>query len=155
MRILPLLALALLWLLLTDASLASWIIGIPFILLALAVIPRSPAAAAAAIEFRPTRLPGFLAYFIVESLRGGLDVSRRVFSARPAITPTFFDYALRLESTPARQLFINCISLLPGTLSADWLDDRLRIHSLDDGPQASAEVRRLEHGVARLFGESL
>ena len=144
-----------LWLLLTGGSLSSWVIGIPFIFLAILAMPSGSVIPANTQSLKLAQLPAFLGYFIVESIRGGLDVSRRVFATKPRIEPGFFEYQLRLKSEPARHLFVNCISLLPGTLSADWDGEHARIHTLDHGPQSSDALHLLEQRIGHLFGENL
>ena len=154
-RVAWILLLVALWLLLTGGSLSSWVIGIPFVLLAIFAMPKGSVSSAETQALKLARLPAFLGYFIVESVRGGLDVSRRVFATRPRIEPGFFEYPLSLKSEPARHLFVNCISLLPGTLSADWDGDHARIHTLDRGPQSSDALHLLEQRIGHLFGEQL
>ena len=94
----PSMLLALLWLVLAQNQLSSWLIGIPFIALALLVIPPTGREAA------PLRLHGrslvrFLRLFITDSLRGGIDVSRRVLAVKPAVNPGFFDQACLADAS--------------------------------------------------------
>lgn len=102
--------------------------------------------------WRPWRLPGFLGYFLKESLLGGLDVARRAFARRVDVAPCFAHYPVALPSGPPRTLMVSMVSLLPGTLSAD-LDvdsDRLLVHALS--PAALDTLADLEQRIARLFG---
>ena len=149
------LCLAAVWLLLTDGSLTSLIIGIPSIVLALLARPFSSQMIKSWENIEPSNLPAFLGRFVIDSVRGGVDVSRRVMSTKPSIDAAFFDYPIQLQSALARHLFVNSISLLPGTLCADWQGDNIRIHSLDRDPRAINSVRALEQSVARLFGAKL
>ncbi len=149
------LSLAAIWLLLTGGSPTSWLIGLPFIVLALVLLPHPSPAAASPAKISPAGLPGFLAHFVTDSVRGGVDVSRRVMSAKPVIDPGFFDYPIRLQSALARHLFVNSISLLPGTLCADWQEETAHIHSLDHGPESLKSIQALERSIGRLFGEQL
>ena len=95
----------------------------------------------------------FLPFFIWESIRGGIDVALRVLAPTPRVAPGFHDYTITLESEPARLLFANTVSLLPGTLSADVKDDLVRVHSLDKAVDTAAELQRLEHRIADLYRE--
>ena len=150
----PAMLLASLWLVLTQYQLSSWIIGIPFIGLALLAIP-STRHTAAISKLHGKSLAKFLKLFVTESIHGGIDVSRRVLAAKPAVDPGFFDYPIRLQGTTARQLFISSISLLPGTLCADWVDDKAYIHALDEKSMSVDGIRRLEEQVAAMFGEKI
>ncbi len=71
------------------------------------------------------------------------------------IAPAFLRYRVRLPGPGSRVFFSNCASLLPGTLTADFAGDELEIHMLSEAPEVKAEIGRLEHAVAALFGEDL
>ena len=154
-RIPMIIGLLAIWLLFTEASPGALMVGIPFILLAALVIPGSIGEDHVAGKLNLARLPAFIWLFIIESLHGGIDVSRRVLSRKPRLDPGYFDYDMRLQSSHARHLLISSISLLPGTLSALWQDDRVRIHTLDMQQEAEVEIRKLETSIAGLFGETL
>jgi hypothetical protein len=47
------------------------------------------------------------------------------------------------------------MSLLPGTLSADLTDDRLRMHVLDASLPIEHELRAAEASIAALFGQTV
>jgi multicomponent Na+:H+ antiporter subunit E len=89
-------------------------------------------------------------------VRGGLDVSRRILARPLAISPGFLTYRTALRDQGARVFFLDLISLLPGTLSADLeAPERLVIHVLDIGADNYRELAQLELRVARLFRESI
>jgi multicomponent Na+:H+ antiporter subunit E len=151
--LLPAIVFAVLWWVVSGGDASSWVIGLPAV-----------AAATwsfAAMRSRPgmsVSLPGlmrFIPFFLVESLRGGLDVARRVLSPRLDIAPGFSRYRVRLASPWARVVFADCASLLPGTLTADLRGDELELHMLSATPKVEVEIRRLERAVAVLFGEEL
>ncbi|WPL10699.1 putative monovalent cation/H+ antiporter subunit E [Thiorhodovibrio litoralis] len=180
---------AALWMVLTRADPASWVIGVPAVLaatwasvrlgfkaprptargpagsgLGLASLdlatstlarPRARQARLAswlAIDVR--RLLPFVLFFVVASARGGLDVAGRILARTLDIAPGFITYRIRLRHPGARILFIDLISLLPGTLSADIEgSDRLVIHVLDVGSDNFRELAQLELQVALLFRE--
>jgi multicomponent Na+:H+ antiporter subunit E len=96
-----------------------------------------------------------LPVFFWESFRGGFDVARQVLRRRPKINPGLFDYRLNLSSASARVFFVDLVSLLPGTLSADIRGDRMRIHALDLKQDSVTELGRLERRVAAVFGQTL
>ena len=143
------------WLALTDAEPASWVVGAPVVAL----------AAWASLRLRPPggarlslpRALGFVPFFLWQSLKGGLDVTLRVMRPQLRVAPGIATYRLRLVTPSARILFLNTLSLLPGTLSADLQGDRLIVHALDarHGEALRAEIARLEYRVAAMFGETL
>ena len=86
---------------------------------------------------------------------GGIDVVSRVMRPTMRIAPGFLDYRLGLSQPSARLLFINTLSLLPGTLASDLDGDMLRIHALDREADLEQELTRLERAVAAVYGEVL
>ena len=141
--------LASLWWLLTGGAQSSWLVGVPVVLLASWSLYRLRPASA-----DPFSVPGFIRFipmFLRESLRGGIDVARRTLAPSLRIHPGFIIYPTRLERDAARVFFINCVSLLPGTLAADFNEDQLTIHLLDDGINPVDELRRLEDAVSRIY----
>jgi multicomponent Na+:H+ antiporter subunit E len=152
----PLLAFTAVWLILAGLDPGAWVIGVPTIVLATwaSVRLRPPPVAGrlsalAALRFAP--------YFLWQSLRGGLDVAWRVLRLRPRVTPGTRSYPLRIASPAGQVLFINTLSLLPGSLGADIQGDRLTVHALDvsDLQTLDREIEQLEVRIARLFGERL
>jgi multicomponent Na+:H+ antiporter subunit E len=65
--------------------------------------------------------------------------------------PGFVRYQLTLEPGPSRVFLVNCLSLLPGTLSAELNGDELILHALDTGADVLAETRRAELQVKKLY----
>lgn len=101
------------------------------------------------------RLAQFAPWFLVQSVRGGVDVARRAFTPSLPLAPDFTLYRLRLPEGPARVLFVNTISLLPGTFSARMEGDDLRVHLLADDGNATRRLADLEVRVGRLFPAAL
>jgi multicomponent Na+:H+ antiporter subunit E len=134
---------------------SSWIIGVPTIVLAIWVSLklRGNVEGASALRFRGWLR--FIPFFLIESFRGGLDVASRVLRPRVDISPGFQSYRPRLANPAARVLFLDSISLLPGTLSADLRDGVITVHALDARVDLAPELARLERAVGRLFGEHL
>ena len=58
---------------------------------------------------------------------------------------------MTLEDPRAQRLFVNSISLLPGTLSADLHGNTVRIHALDTRADIELELSRLQDKVARVY----
>ena len=151
-RVLPLAAA---WLILAGADPASWIIGAPFVMLAVwaSLALHSPGEGG----FSPLRVLVFAPFFLWQSFRGGVDVALRVLRPRLRVAPGARTYRLRLVHPSGRVLLLNTLSLLPGTLSADLQGDLLTVHALDvtDTMALDAELVRLERRVAALFRETL
>ena len=150
------LALLAVWLILTAGDLASLIIAVPFIALAILLQPVADnSCEKPSLLVNISGLLQFAWFFILESLRGGVDVSRRVLAAETRVDPVFYDYSMQLQIPYAQQLFISSISLLPGTLCAEMNNKQLRIHTLDQQMDTARGIRRLESLVGKIFGEAL
>ncbi|MET0066919.1 MAG: Na+/H+ antiporter subunit E [Candidatus Thiodiazotropha sp.] len=144
---------SLIWWMLTGGNAASWVVGVPVVTAVVWSAWRLRGGDVTRIS-----LPGllrFIPFFIWESIRGGVDVASRVLRPRMTIQPGFVSYSSGLRTPAARLLFLNCISLLPGTLAADIADSEVRIHTLDLQGETGKELSRLEHRVAAVFGEQL
>lgn len=146
---LALAAFAALWWLLTDGETTSWIIGAPAVAAAVWSARRLSPDDARAVSL--TGLLRFIPFFGWESLRGGVDVALRTLSPRMRIEPAFVAYNTALQNQSARAFFASCVNLLPGTLSADIIDDRLDVHLLDRKSDYAGELRHLEIAVARVY----
>jgi multicomponent Na+:H+ antiporter subunit E len=139
-----------LWWLIAQGRPDAWLVGVPAVVFAAFVSIRLGLPVWPGIN--PRALPAFVALFLRESLRGGLDVARRTLGVKLDITPGFHSYRLHTTNPAARVLLINCIGLLPGTLAADLDGDRAELHLLDASQNPEPDLRRLEQAIGRLFG---
>lgn len=147
--VMPLIGYAFLWYVLTGGDLASWVVGVPTILTAVAV---SLAQRGRRWSLSLRGAGRFAVVFLVESLKGGLDVSVRVLRPRVRVAPALFDYATSLlREPPARNFFVLCAGLLPGTLVTSIEDNHLVVHTLDASAPMHHALARLERAVAGLF----
>lgn len=142
-------ALGLVWGGLTGWDAASWVFGLPVVAMATALVFAFPAAPAWRLSIRGALR--FAAWFAVASARGSLDVAARAVAWRMPLSPGFRSYRTGLPPGPARIVFANAITLLPGTLSADLKGDRLDVHMLDARCDLDAELAPLEARVRGLF----
>ena len=146
--------LAALWIVLAGTlDPSSWIIGLPAVMAATWAHGRLSLGGGPRLSIiGGIRL---LPVFLWGSLKGGIDVAGRVVGPRLNVEPGFFDYRLALTLPSARVFFLDLVSLLPGTLSADLQVDILRVHALDRRVDSIPELVRLEGRIAALFGDRL
>lgn len=140
-----------LWLFLSGGNMASWPFGLGTTLLATWLHMRLSAR-----QTRRLRLAAiirFVPYFIGLSFLSGVDVMRRVLHPRLPIDPALVDYPFIISHKGGRILLANCVSLLPGTISAQFQPDTLLIHSLDKRLPVVETVRDLERRIAALYSE--
>jgi len=145
----PLVLLGLLWGVVAKGDAASWVVGLPCVALAAVAFDRLRDPRTAGI--RPWMLPQFAAWFLWHSLRGGVDVAWRALQPQMPLHPDFLRYRLALPPGSARVFLVDCLSLLPGTLSADIEGDELVLHALDSRADVIAETREAERWVGKLY----
>jgi len=138
-----------LWWVLSGGDARSWVLGLPAVLAAVWAAGRLSPGSRPVLRW--WALARFVPFFLRESLRGGWDVARRTLAPRLAVRPGFAHYRMGLRSDPARTLFANCVSLLPGTLAADIQGDWLEVHRLTDAIDIETELARLERRIAAIF----
>lgn len=84
--------------------------------------------------FHPKRIFYIIKYLIVFTialLKSNLDVARRVITPSLPINPGIVKYRTNLKSDMAKVILTNSITLTPGTLTVDIIDNNLFIHWLD------------------------
>jgi multicomponent Na+:H+ antiporter subunit E len=104
---------------------------------------------------RLARVPRFLAFFAWQSVRGGVDVAWRALSPAGRVQPGFVDYDPRLGEGTARAIFIEVVSVMPGTLVAEQKDaggGPVVVHVLDPALPIESSLTGVEREVRLLFG---
>lgn len=136
---------AALWAILSEGK--GWAVGVPVVFIATAasslVTPASRWSLAGLVRFLP--------YFVWNSLRGGVDVAARALNPRLPIDPAIVHYEIRLDSTEARVLMADTVTLLPGTLTADLKGNVLLVHVLNASGPFMDMLGTLEQRVGDLF----
>ncbi len=85
-------------------------------------------------RFKPLRLFYVIEYlfvFLWALIVANLDVARRVISPKLPINPGIVSFKTKLTSDFAKMVLANSITLTPGTLSVDIIDDTYYIHWID------------------------
>jgi multicomponent Na+:H+ antiporter subunit E len=143
------LLLAGMWALLTRGDAWSWLLGAPMVIVATLV----SGALSPTLSWRWSWLGTlrFAAFFLKQSVIGGVDVAWRAMHPRLPLQPGFVTLRMRLPSTIARVWLANTISLLPGTLAANMEDETLIVHTVDTGTPVIEGVRQAEVRVADML----
>ena len=109
--------------------------------------------------FSPVRLFWMGIYAVVFSayvIRANFDVAYRVLNLYMPIRPGIVKVKTRLKSDMARTFLANSITLTPGTLTIDCIDEYLYVHWINitsDDPEKETEliVTRFENLLERIF----
>ena len=95
--------------------------------------------------------------FSIELIKSNIDVALRVISPEVRINPSIVECQTKLTSKMGRMALANSITLTPGTLTTDIIDDKLHIHWIDatstDVEGATQEiVEKFEAPLEVIFG---
>jgi len=138
-----------LWYVLAGVNKASWLIGVPAVFFA--TVLSQILASSSSLNICFAGLLRFIPFFLYQSFHGGFDVMRRALSFQQLLDPSLIAYTTLLPEGSARIFFVNTISLLPGTLSAELQGNQVMIHTLDQGLPIWANIQRLEYHVALMM----
>jgi multicomponent Na+:H+ antiporter subunit E len=78
------------------------------------------------------RAPLFWGWLSGQMLLSSWDVTRRIWTGRPAVRPVMGRIDAADMSDVVRVTYANSITLTPGTLSVAVHDDHIEIHALDE-----------------------
>lgn len=109
--------------------------------------------------FNPVRLFWMGIYgivFLAYVIKANFDVAYRVLNIYLPIRPGIVKVKTRLKCDMARTFLANSITLTPGTLTVDLIDDNLYVHWINitsDDPEKETEiiVSRFEKLLERIF----
>lgn len=94
----------------------------------------------------------YLPIFIFEMIKANIDVARRVINPSLPINPGIVAIKTDLKSDQAKLFLANSITLTPGTLTVDIVDDTLYIHWID---VESEKPREQKEKISAKFEELL
>ena len=99
----------------------------------------------------------YLGVFLKELIKSNLDVARRVVTPSLPINPGIVEAKTNLKSKMGRMILANSITLTPGTLTIDIVDNTLYIHWIDvqaeDIEGATQQiVRKFEKYLEKIYG---
>ena len=78
--------------------------------------------------------------FLWEMVKANVDVALRVINPRMPINPGIVEVPTQLKSNTAKLALANSITLTPGTLSVDVIDDKLYVHWINVTTQDPQEA---------------
>lgn len=140
--------LCLLWWALTGGRSDAWGVGSIAIVMALVLsLKLMPPSAGISLA----GLAGFTIFFLLQSVKGGMQVARIALRPRLSVNPALIDISVRLPEGRAQVMLTGTLSLLPGTLARAIDGGRMQLHVLDKGMPAEQEVRTAEKWIARLL----
>lgn len=103
----------------------------------------------------PVRLFYMIVYlfvFLFALIKSNFDMAKRVLSPSLPINPGIVKFKTRLKSDFAQMVLANSITLTPGTLSVDIIDDTIYVHWID---VKTAEPEKAQKEIAEQFEKIL
>lgn len=140
---------SLLWWIIVQGRADAWLIGLPAVIVATILSFKLSGYLLPKLSLTGALI--FISLFIRESISGGIDVARRTLRPEMLIQPGFDRYRLNIDDPFGRLLFINCISLLPGTLAADLDEKHVDIHMLDIRQDPLPQLQRIETAIINML----
>lgn len=138
---------AVLWAILSEGRADSWLLGVPAVVFATWTSLRLMPSVAWRLAL--TAVPGFITFFIVHSLRAGVQVA--LLALRGRLSPTVIELELSLPPGGPTLAMAHLLGLMPGSLGVRLEGSRLRVHVLDAALPLHADAARLATHLERLF----
>ena len=148
----PATVLAALWLLFTGARVDALVIGVPCVVLAVLALRAAGGGTPVRLRIGPALL--LVPRFLAQSVHGAVLVTLRAFGVRSLPSPRCVPWPSKLRHGRGRLLFMNMVSLVPGTLSVRDEGEVLMVHVLDGTVSPDKDLAELEGRVARVHGRS-
>lgn len=124
----------LLWLMLTASFSNQELISGAIISLVVSLISAPKVRILHGLRFHPGFLFGllkYLGYFIVALVKANFDLAKKVVSKDMKIHPGMVEVETTMCSDLGKLFLANSITLTPGTLTVDVIDNRLLVHWID------------------------
>ena len=125
-----------LWLLLTGSFAADEIItGVLVAVVAAVATPRLAVFSGfRLVPSAPLAMLRYLFNFSLALIKANFDMARRVLTPALPLKPAVVEIQTTLQSELGKLLLANSITLTPGTLTIDVIDDRMLVHWIDSQP---------------------
>ncbi len=91
----------------------------------------------------PSHIFYFIQYFfvfLVALVKANFDVARRVINPKLPINPGIVSFETKLNNDFAKMVLANSITLTPGTLTIDVVDNRFFVHWIDVTTENKEEI---------------
>ena len=151
------LVLAVLWWVLTEGRADYLLYGLLAVPLAVAASlwltpPATGRPARAGVVQRLSGLVRLLGWYAGQTVRGALDVTRRLLRRSVDVAPVVVEVTVRLPAGPVRQAAVAMYGLMPGSLVSGTDGETFALHSLSPELESVRQWRELEDRLARAAG---
>jgi len=99
------------------------------------------------------RFIAYLPWLIYQIVLANIDVAKRALSPRMPIDPRVVKFKTILRGDVARTALANSITLTPGTVTIDIVDDVFYVHAIAKEPADDLLEGAMERRIAHVFME--
>ena len=102
---------------------------------------------------KTVRFITYLPWLIYQIVLANIDVAKRALSPGMPIDPRVVTFKTMLKSDVARTALANSITLTPGTVTIDIVDDVFYVHAIAKEPADDLLEGAMERRIAHIFME--
>jgi len=110
-----------------------------------------PEAGGASPIVRMLKFPIYLLILFKEMIKANFDVAYRVLHPKMPIRPGIVEVTPDIESDMGKLILAHSITLTPGTLSMDYIDEKLYIHWINVKDDPAEAMKPLDKTVREVF----
>lgn len=96
----------------------------------------------------------YLVWLVWNVVRANVDVAYRILHPKMPIDPRLMTFRTDLRHGAARVLVANSITLTPGTVTIDLVDDTYLVHALHPETAGAVVSASLQNAVGPVFGDT-
>ncbi len=96
------------------------------------------------------RIVGYWIWLAREIFKANLAVTKTVFSDLSDVQPQLIKFTASEQSEIGRVILANSITLTPGTVTVDLIDDELTIHALTKDMADTTSIKEMDRRIGAL-----
>ncbi|QLE86620.1 MULTISPECIES: Na+/H+ antiporter subunit E [Shewanella] len=96
------------------------------------------------------KLPSYIVWLAKEVVLSNISVVKHIWSGNSGISPTLTTIDTRQCTDISKVIYANSITLTPGTVAIDLIDDQLTVHALDKADIDTLKTGEMDSRVREL-----
>ncbi|NKF50807.1 Na+/H+ antiporter subunit E [Shewanella sp. WXL01] len=97
-----------------------------------------------------TSMPGYILWLAKEVILSNINVVKRIWLGNTSIAPTLTTIDTRQRTDINKVIYANSITLTPGTVAIDLIDDQLTVHALHKADIDTLKAGEMDRRVREL-----
>lgn len=93
---------------------------------------------------------GYLCWLIKEIVQANITVVKHIWLKGEAISPSLTEIKISQQTDMGKVIYANSITLTPGTVAIDLVEDKIIVHALLSKDIESLEVGEMDRRVTRM-----